>query len=106
MIEERSYHAVVSMGNKMFVIGGEKTKSCEVFDSCSRKFTKINSEIKSSDFEKNFNAFSIANNIVVFQVTFTETVVYLYDVDKEKWSNVRCDFTKKMLESSFVKFYT
>ena len=106
MIEKRYCHVAVSMGNKMVVIGGHKTFNCEVFASYSRKFTKFNSEVKDSDFENYFNAFSIGNNIVVFQVTFTETVVYLYDVDKEKWSNVRCDFTKKMFESSFVKFYT
>ena len=38
MIEERSHHAAVSIGNKMFVIGGSYTTSCEVFDSFSRKF--------------------------------------------------------------------
>ena len=45
MIETRFNHAAVSMGNKMFVIGGSHKTSCEVFDSFSRKFTKINSEI-------------------------------------------------------------
>ena len=41
MIERRYYHASVSMGNKMFVIGGEKTPSCEAFDCLSRKFTAL-----------------------------------------------------------------
>ena len=38
MIKERYCHASVSMGNKLFVIGGFKNTSCEVFDSFSRKF--------------------------------------------------------------------
>ena len=45
MIEARCNHAAVSMGNKMFVIGRAYTTCCEVFDSFSRKFTKLYSEI-------------------------------------------------------------
>ena len=45
MVEERSSHAAVSVSNKMFVIGGYKNTNCEIFDSCSRKFTSIYSEI-------------------------------------------------------------
>ena len=45
MIEERYCHGTVSMGNKIFVIGGFKhltwNLTCEVFDSSSRKFTNI-----------------------------------------------------------------
>ena len=98
------------MGNKMFVVGGYENKSCEVFDSYSRKFTKINSETKVFNSKISyFYAFGINNNILVFQnflESLTETVVYLYDIDKEKWSNVQCDFTKNMFRSSFVKYYT
>ena len=55
-----------------------------------------------------FFAFSIGNSIVVFQdfqEIFAETVVYLYDVDREKWLNVQCDFTKNLFHSSFVKYH-
>ena len=48
MIEERYGHASVSMGDKMFVIDGKLTASCEVFESFSRKFSAIKSEIKLS----------------------------------------------------------
>ena len=51
----------------------------------------------------------IGNNIIVFQSSRqhrAETVVYLYDVDKEKWSKTQCGFTKGMFESSFVKYYS
>ena len=45
MIEERTIHSAVSMGNKLFVNNGFNTTSSEVFDSCSRKFIEINSGI-------------------------------------------------------------
>ena len=46
-------HASVSMGNKLFVIGGRKISSCEIFNSCSRKFTIFTSEMKVSALEIN-----------------------------------------------------
>ena len=110
MIEEIFNHAAVSMGNKLFVIGETYYINCQVFDSYSRKFTIIYSEIKVSYFAgQQFKAYSIDNFIVAFQQcieSHTQTVVYLYNVDKEKWINVQCDFTKNMFESSFVKYYT
>ena len=42
MINERRHHGSVSVGNKMFMIGGRRNTTCEVFDSISRKFTGIN----------------------------------------------------------------
>ena len=103
---KKSCHAAVSMGNKMFVIGGKYTTSCEVFDSFSRKFSKINSELVPDFKGWHFKAFGIGNNIVVFQVSSTKSAVYSYDVDKEKWLKVMCDFTKNMYYSRFVKYYT
>ena len=46
MNEKRFHHAAVSMGNKMFVIGGNETSSCEIFDSFSRSFTSLKSFAK------------------------------------------------------------
>ena len=94
------------MGNKMFVIGGFDTTSSEVFENFPKKFVKLNSEIKFSDFDKYIYALSIGNNIIVFQVALSKTVVYLYDVDKEKWLKIQCDFPKSIFESSYVKYYT
>ena len=88
MNEKRRNHASVSMSNKLFVIGGQKISSCEVFDSCSRKFTIINSEIKVSALVGNyFKAFCIGSNIVVFYHSDShKSVVYMYDVNESKWS--------------------
>ena len=43
MIEERSNHAAVTMGNKMFIIGEGYTNvlGFEMFDSLAKKFTYI-----------------------------------------------------------------
>ena len=41
MIHHRRCHGAVSMGNKMFVIGGRNNLTCEVFDSVSRRFTNV-----------------------------------------------------------------
>ena len=46
IIKPRCSHAAVSLGNKMFVIDGYVETICEVFYNFSRKFIKINSEIK------------------------------------------------------------
>ena len=110
MIEERNSHATVSMGNKMFVIGGWNNINCEVFDSFSRTFTKIKADIKVPDITGwNFSALCIGNTVIVFHGFYAEheeTIIYTYDVVNEKWSNVKCDFTTNLLGSSFVKYYT
>ena len=49
---KRCNHAAVSRGNKLFVIGGSRISSCEVFDSSCRKFTTIISDIKMSTLER------------------------------------------------------
>ena len=106
MVEEKFNYASASMVNKLFVIRGVKTTNCEIFDRCSWKFTSINSEILPDLKEMYFYAFSICNNILVFLDDSTDTVVYLYDVDKEKMSNFQCEFTKNMFGSKYVKYFT
>ena len=41
MINKRSIHGSVCMGNKLFVIGAYHNATCEVYDSSSMKFTSI-----------------------------------------------------------------
>ena len=105
MIEKRCNHASVS--NKMFVIGGTTSASCEVFDSHSRKFTAIKSDIKLSAADKTcFDAFCIGYNIVVFQhyVQSGKRVIHMYDVNKSRWSQIDCGFLKNYFLSSYVKY--
>ena len=41
MLEKRAFHATVSMGNKLFVVGGDYKNDSEVFDSITNKFVLI-----------------------------------------------------------------
>ena len=89
MNEERTIHSAVSMGNKLFVNNGFNTTSSEVFDSCSRKFTEINSGIKVPDLKScHFESVCIGNYVVGFQsflgFNYSETTIYLYDVLENK----------------------
>ena len=69
MIKKRYHHSSVSMGNKMFVVGGgENTDELagEVFDSFSRKFTYISyATIKGINQYKS-EALCVCNKIIVF----------------------------------------
>ena len=54
MTEKRSWHASASMGNKLFVIGGKKSISCELFDSRSRKFVYLKQTLNIQAFHNGF----------------------------------------------------
>ena len=95
------------MGNKMFVIGGTLTPSCEVFDSRSSKFTAIKSQIMFSIGDKScFNAFCVGCNIVVFQHRLQrgDTFIYLYDVNKSLWSQIDFGFLENYFWPSYLKY--
>ena len=105
MIEERYGHASVSMGDKMFVIGGKLTASCEVFDRLSRKITAIKSQIKFSAADKScFNAFCY--NIVVFKQRLQrgETAIYMYKVNNSMWSQIDFGLFENYFLPSYLKY--
>ena len=105
MIEERRLHATVSMGNKMFVIGGYKISSCETFDSHSRIFTSIKSFSTIPIIDNSYlKAVCLGNYIIVLNIVLHK--VYMYDVDKQMWSNVDSDFCKNLKGSNCVKYFT
>ena len=66
MIKRRNCHASVSMGNKLFVIGGYFNTSCEVFDNFSRKFTVINYRFVNTMGRSSCRAVFVGNTIIVF----------------------------------------
>ena len=84
MIYARYDHDVVSMGNKMFVVG-DKTQ-CEVFDSFSRKFTLIKKIPCDSYILYNSRIVaSIGHKFTVYSTCVGESVIYSYDIVNRKW---------------------
>ena len=106
MTDRRYGHSTVSMGNKLFVVGGYKTSSCEVFDSKSRKFVILKQVSNMPNFDKNiFKSVCIGDNIVVFidDVVKFGTQIYSFDVCEEKWSHCDSKLVAKF-GMSYVKY--
>ena len=86
MLSARNRHSAVSIGNKLFMIGGNSEYS-EVFDSVTRKFTYVKtlpkwvrtSELDYYDFGKN-QVVSIGNEIYFLQKEDKKFNVYSYYV--------------------------
>ena len=110
MIEGRRHHASVSMGNKMFVIGGWNTTStCEVFDSCSRKFTLIRFLMK-IDYSY-IQAVSLGKVIVVFSIpdvcyNSAKTKMFVYDTKSNEFSTIESKICENLNGISCVKYYS
>ena len=107
MNEGRYKHASVSMGNKMFVIGGYRKSTCEKFDSYSRKFSYIKT---CSDFSNDmgyFQAVCIDNRIVVFGKVRgkNQTKVFTYNDDTDEWKLIDCSFVQNKSGFSCVKYH-
>ena len=88
MIIGRYDHGAVSMGNKMFVIGGRSLLSCEVFDSISRIFSYIKEieNIKSFHLGSSPAVINGEKILVYPNVTnYKNRKVHIYDVVKNRW---------------------
>ena len=95
------------MENKLFVIGGYFTSSSEIFDSFSRKFTLIETELPKYD----FTLFVLANKVasigsLIFIITenYNNTTLYVYDVEKNCLSKINCNVLKNLTGLSCVKY--
>lgn len=64
MINKRSLHGSVCMGNKLFVIGGNYNATCEVFDSSSMKFSSIKQLERNCYYS--VSAVSVGGKILIF----------------------------------------
>ena len=106
MIEERSSHDSVSMGNKLFVIGGHRTFSFETFDSFSRKFCLIK---KCPSFMLDIEcvqAVCIGNRIVIFDIYKSDLPkMFTYNDEINEWKLIECDFLQNVSKFSCVKYH-
>ena len=89
MIKRRSSHSACSMGNKLYIIGGHNTKSCEVFDSFSGKF----SFIKSAPF-RDYRNKSVCLGYQINVYRCNERKVFVYNTDENNWVTKRLNFKK------------
>ena len=85
MINKRSQHGAVCIGNKLFVIGGKYNATCEVFDSSSMKFTGVKQLDRNCYWS--VSAVSIGDEFLIFGSgnRAGKGRFYTYNVDKNKW---------------------
>ena len=100
------------MGNKLFVIGGLNALNCEVFDSFFRKFSLIEAKLpKLNPILRSVNiAVCIGKIILNYNENysngrFEDTILYIYDVQKNHWSEKSCSVLKNLGYLSCVKYY-
>ena len=85
MINIRSLHKSVAVKNKLFLFGGDRTKTCEVYDSTCKKFVLLKPPdsrlINYNDYGFMFPeaAISIGSKIYVFLAS--ESICLIYDVE-------------------------
>ena len=65
MLKPRSNHTAVSIGNKIFIVGGF-SNNCEVFNSVSRKFTRIKNLPKWTNYLKADQIVCVAYKVYLF----------------------------------------
>ena len=85
MLIGRNYHSLVAIRSKLFAIGCY-VKTCEVYDSVTRKFVLIK-PLPPGNIEFNLEfskPISVENKVQVFEKRSNR--VATYDVDEEKWS--------------------
>ena len=95
-INNHSYHNLVVVKEKLFVVGKEPN-FFEVFDNVCKKFVSLK-QPPCINFNKSV---AIGNKIVVFQEN--RTTILCYDVDKDEWSEESCEVTKDLSNFSCVK---
>ena len=105
MINGRYKHGAVSMGNKMFVIGGIGTLNCEIFDSSSRKFTSIKQMRLFNNLKRYTSVVSIGYKILAFTsfINKAKSKLQIYDVHKDHWSLKKNDFIEAKRKISCAK---
>ena len=90
MQKERCEAAVVTKGNKMFVIGGICEYTCEVYDSISKIFSSI-AKWKSYTIAKRLSSVVFDNNILIFN----EDKICTYNIKTNEWSEKELKSTIK-----------
>ena len=102
MIKARYYHKSIAIKNKLFIVGQDVTKTCEVLNSNTNKFCLLNTpkkHFKSSCYYPT-EVISIGSKLNIF---YDKGHVIIYDIDNDEWSEKTCEATKNMIYFSGVK---
>ena len=101
MLEGRTHHKMIGMKNKLFVIGGLFTPTCEIYDSTSKIFVALKPPPDSCEnpFDHPTCVATLGNKLVVFNGWNYFFVTY--DVETEEWGcEEKCEVTKNLYEFS------
>ena len=104
LLEEKYCHGSVAMGNKLYVIKGIRTQSCEVFDKISRKFARIKQFPLAVSTIK-IEVFRLQNEIIVKfdrKTDGKEENVFIYDTITNKWTSMCVDMFKSPGKNSII----
>ena len=97
MMDARFGHSAVVIKDKLFVVGGDRTLSCEVFDLISSSFTRIN------DLPNGMQMQIITNKVATVGseiVVITSEWIYCYSLQSDSWSTRK--FTSPKDNLSYV----
>ena len=105
MLEQRENHTVISISNKMFVIGGcGYNMNCEVFDVVTRKFTYIGSWPKWTGNISPYQIVSFGYNVYIFLEDYQNGFnVHSYDVKNDSLSYKTSLNLKNTMNFCFTK---
>ena len=103
MIETRARHKSVAIKNKLFVVGGIYSTTCEVFDSTCNKFALL--KLTSHQYRPHLNipaeVVSIGTNLVVF--SNQDNIILFYDVKNGVWSSNTLGVPKTIMSFACTK---
>ena len=100
MIIERSSHKSVAVKKKLFVIGGNITNECEVFDSTSNRFSWLKKPTSGFNLYDLSDVITIGSKILLF---IENCNVIIYDFENNEWSVKTCEATRNLKYFSCVK---
>ena len=98
MNSAKRHHSLVVVKTKLFVIS-KSGDNCEVFDNTCKKFITIKSPQNYTGYS--IRAFSIKNKIFALQDKFSK--IFVFDTNKNEWSEDSNEVTKNILRFSSVK---
>ena len=100
MIEKRNLLRSVAIKNKLYIIGGMNSETCEVFDSTCKRFVLLNPPLSCFGCQ---SVVSIGSKILMFKNACEHDEIICYDVEKNEWSEKTCKATTFVMGFCCVK---